>query len=108
MDIIDIGLYFMYALMVIAVVGALVVFPVMSAIESPKSFIKSLYFILALVVLFGIAYAVSDSSVTPEQEVGGITPTIARMVSAGLITFYTVLVVAVIGLIYSEINKALN
>ena len=104
---IDFGLYFMYALLIVAVLTA-VGLPLANALKSPAQFFKSLIGVLALVVLFGICYAISDSTVKPTWAAQGISPTTVKLVGAGLLTFYTVIVVAVIGLIFSEINKALN
>lgn len=106
MDLIDFGLYFMYALLIIAVVVAFVVFPIIRAATSPASFLTSLYGIGALVVIFIISYSLSGSKVLPQWRVEGVTESISKLVGAGLIMFYIVLVIAVIGLIFSEINKA--
>lgn len=104
---IDFGLYFMYALLIVAILTA-VGLPLANALKSPAQFFKSLIGVLALVVLFGICYAISDSTVKPAWAVLGLSSTTVKLVGAGLLTFYTVIVVAVIGLIFSEINKALN
>ena len=108
MDLIDAGLYLIYVLLGVGVLSSLIVFPVVRAVESPKSFLTSLYFLGAMIVLFFISYALSSDEVKPTQVVLGVTPTISKLISAGLITFYITLILAVIGLIYSEINKALN
>lgn len=103
----DVGLYIMYALFVIAVVSAIGL-PIANLAKAPGGAVKSLYGIVALVVVFGIAYAVSDSTVQPQWAALGVTPGAVKLVGAGLIVFYVAMVVAIVGLIYSEINKALN
>ncbi|MBX2965978.1 MAG: hypothetical protein KF845_07520 [Cyclobacteriaceae bacterium] len=102
---IDAGLYLMYVLFIVAVVAA-VVLPLISAIKSPSTFLKSLYSVIALVVVFGISYALSGSDVTTIQAAKGLTPSVSKLVGAGLTMFYLVMAIAIIGLIYSEINKA--
>lgn len=104
---IDIGLYFGYTLLIVAAAAAIVL-PLINAVKSPAGIIKSLYGIVAILVLFGIAYAISDNSVKPTWAVYGITPGLSKVIGAGLILFYITLFVAVLGLIYSEINKTLK
>lgn len=104
---IDFGLYFTYFLLVIAVLGA-IAFPIMHAIQSPAAFMKSLYGVVAMIILFGISYAISSSEVMPKWAALGVSETTSKLVGAGLILFYITLVISIIGLVYSEINKALK
>ena len=53
-----------------------------------------------------ICYSVSSSVVKASWAAKGITEGVSKMVGAGLIMFYVVLIVAALGLIYSEISKA--
>lgn len=101
----DVGLYFAYTLLIVAVVSA-VVLPLIKAVQSPGELIRSLYGVVALLVIFGIAYAISDSSVRTTWAVMGVGEGLSKMIGAGLITFYIVFVTAFIGLIVSEIRKA--
>lgn len=103
----DVGLYFGYTLLIVAVVAAIVL-PLIKAVQSPDTFLKSLYGVVAILVIFGISYAISDSSVKPTWLVMGIGEGTSKLIGAGLITFYVVVVVAFLGLIFSEINKALK
>lgn len=103
----DFGLYFMYALMFVAILSAIGL-SLMNALKNPGSFGKSMVGIIGILVLFGICYAISDSTVQPGWVVLGITPNAVKLIGAGLLTLYLTGLVAVIGLIYSEINKALN
>lgn len=104
---VDVGLYIMYVLFFVAVVAA-VVLPLMSAVKSPGTFVKSLYGVIGMIVLFGLSYALSGSEVTTRQAALGITESTSKLVGAGLTMFYIVTALAVIGLVYSEINKALK
>jgi hypothetical protein len=105
MDIIDIGLWLGYLLLIVAA-GSAIVLPLLNAIKTPGTFVRSLYGVGALVVVFVIAYAVSGSDVTQNQAALGVTENSSRMIGAGLIMFYITLVVAVVGIVYSEISKA--
>ncbi|HEX5171060.1 MAG TPA: hypothetical protein VFW11_17915, partial [Cyclobacteriaceae bacterium] len=99
------GLYFMYALFFIAVVAAIVL-PLMHAVKSPGAFLKSLYGIIGLVVIFIVAYAISSNAVKPSWAVSGIGESASKLIGAGLIVLYITILIAIIGLIYSEISKA--
>lgn len=103
----DVALYFGYTLLIVAVLAA-VVLPLIKALQTPGDLVRSLYGVVALLVVFGVAYAVSDSSVRTTWAVMGIGEGTSKLIGAGLITFYIVVVVAFIGLIFSEINKALK
>ena len=104
---IDIGFYTFYALLVIAVASA-VIFPIVQAIGSPRSLVKSAISIGVIAVLFGVAYAVSGSDVSLKAMAFGIDESSSKLIGAGLIMFYIVLILAVIAIIYSEINTAIN
>jgi len=101
----DTGLYIMYALFLVAVLSA-VGLSLMNALKNPGSFGKSMIGIVALFALFGICYAISDATVQPTWVVMGITPKTVKLIGGGLLTLYLTGLVAVIGLIYSEITKA--
>ena len=104
---IDLGLYTVYVLLIGAVVLAIGM-SIANGAQNPKSFITALYSIGALLVLAIICYVATNPHVTPQQASKGFTDGEVKFISAGLIMFYIVLAVAVIGLIYSEINKALK
>jgi len=104
---IDIGLYVMYVFLIVAI-GAAIIFPTLNAIKTPGIFMKMLIAVGALVVVFGISYALSSSEVTPGQAALGVTTSSAKLISAGLTMFYLTLVLAFGGLAYSEITKALK
>jgi len=104
---IDIGLYTFYALLFIAVASA-IIFPIVQAVASPKSLIRSAVSIGVVAVLFGIAYVVSGSEITLKAMAAGVDASSSKMIGAGLIMFYIVLALAIIAIIYSEINTAIN
>lgn len=107
MDIIDIGLWLGYLLFIVAI-GSAIVLPLLHAIKTPGAFLRSLYGVGALVLIFVVSYAISSlsSDVTQAQAALGVTESSSTMIGAGLIMFYITLVVAVIGIVYSEISKA--
>ncbi|MGE0590354.1 MAG: hypothetical protein AB7O48_17370 [Cyclobacteriaceae bacterium] len=103
----DIGLYVGYFLLLIAV-GAAVVLPLVSALKSPKDLMKSLMGVGALLVLFLVSYALAGSEVTAKYVAQGVGEGSSKLIGAGLTMFYIVFVIALLGIVYSEINKALK
>lgn len=100
------GLYFQYFLGAIAL-GALIILPLKNAVQAPKQLVKSAMGIGALVIVFLISYALSTPEMTAKAATHGVTETSSKMIGAGLTMFYIALVASAIGLIYSEIKKAL-
>lgn len=104
---IDLGLYIVYALFIGSIGGA-IVFGGVNALKSPASSVKSLYGIGALVVVFVISYVLSGDFVSADQQAKGIDGGTSKLIGAGLISFYIILVVSIFGMVYSEISKALK
>lgn len=103
----DFGLYTLYILMAVAIISA-VVFPIINGVKSPKSLKGTLIGIGGLLVIFVISYAVSSGDVSAKNLAKGIDETDMKLIGAGLLMFYITLVLAIIGLIYSEIAKAIK
>lgn len=104
---IDIGLYVGYGLLIFTL-GAALLLPALNAIKSPKDLAKSGMGIGAIVVLFLVSYALSGSEVTAKYVSQGIGEGSSKMIGAGLTMFYIVFIIALIGIVYSEINKAIK
>lgn len=104
----DIGLYLGYLMMFLALLTA-VAFPVLHAIRNPKELAKSGIALGSLLVIFFIAYSVAGGEVTPKYvSLGVSTEFSSKLIGAGLTMFFIVFVIAVIGMIYSEISKSLK
>lgn len=103
----DIGLYVGYGLVLIAL-GAAIILPLINALKSPKDLAKSAMGVGALVVIFIIAFGLSGSEVTAKYTAQGIGESSSKMIGAGLTMFYIVFFIAILGIVYSEINKALK
>jgi predicted permease len=104
---INAGMWIFYILL-FASIGAAVIMPLMHAVKTPGTFKKSLVGIGSLVVLFGVSYVLSGSDVTAINAAKGITPESSKMIGAGLTMFYFALFGSIIGIIYSEISKAIK
>jgi hypothetical protein len=104
---IDAGLYIAYVLFFIAA-GAAIIFPLLYVIQHPKGLVKSLAGVLGLVAVFVIAYVLSGNEVTAKYAQYGVSAGSSKLIGAGLIVFYITLFISVIGVIFSEISKALK
>jgi hypothetical protein len=100
----DIGLYVFYGLLAIAVITA-IAFPIVNAIKTPAALLKSLIGVGALLLLFGVAYAMSDSDLS-QRSAAMVGANTGKLISAGLILFYITLLLAILAVVYSEITKA--
>lgn len=107
MDILDIGIYACYILLFIALVAA-VVFPLFHIAQNPKALVKSGIGVAGLVVLFLISYSLSGSEVTVKYTTMGVAESGSKFIGAGLIMFYIILIITIVTMVYSEINKALK
>lgn len=103
----DIGLYLGYTFIIVAVAAAIVL-PLINALKSPAGLLKSLAGVGALVVVFFIAYAMAGSEVSTRAASNGINATSSKLIGAGLAMFYIVFIAAAVGVVFSEINKALK
>jgi hypothetical protein len=103
----DFGLYALYVLLFIAVAAA-IIFPLINSLSNPASLIRSAIGIGVILVLFGIAYALSDAALPRSAVAAGLTESSVKLIGAGLIMLYIVFILAVLALIYSEISKALK
>ncbi len=103
----DIGLYIGYLFLGIAVVTSIAL-PLINAIKSPAGLLKSLFSVAGLIIIFILAYALSGSELSTKAVALGVDASGSKMIGAGLIMFYIVFIVSAVGVVYSEINKALK
>jgi len=103
----DLGLYTLYVLLFIAVTAA-IIFPLINSITNPSGLVKTGISLVVVLVLFGISYAASSSELPRSAIAAGLSESSVKLIGAGLIMFYIVLILAILALIYSEINKALK
>lgn len=104
---IDVGLYVGFGLLIITALAAIIL-PLISSLKSPASLLKAGIGVAALLVLFLIAYALSDSGVNARYISAGVGEGGSKLIGAGLTLFYILLVASFVGIIFSEINKALK
>lgn len=103
----DIGLYVGYTLFTVALLAA-VILPLINALKSPKDLAKSGMGLGALIIVFLISFGIAGSEVTAKYTAQGIGESSSKLIGAGLTMFYIVFIGALIGIVYSEISKALK
>lgn len=104
---VDIGLYLSYVLIGICVLGILV-FAVGRIISHPSAAKSALIGIGGLVVLWFISYLFSSGDDAAEGAIFGdmgITEATSHMVGTGLITFYLLLGIVIITIIFNELTR---
>lgn len=107
MELIDIGLYVAYGLLIIAIIAA-VVLPIVNSFSHPKSLIKSGIGIVAIIVLFVICYLIAGNDVTAKYTTLGVGEGTSKFVGGALITMYVLFILAIVGIIVTELNKAIR
>lgn len=104
-NIISWGLYFGYFLFGLAIISAIVL-PFINSLKNPKGMLRAGIGVGVLLVVFILSFVMSSDEVNNVAASQGITSTGSQLIGAGLIMFYIALFAAILGLIYSEVNKA--
>lgn len=103
-SLINIGLYFTYILIAIAILS-LIVFPFYFMFSNFKKAKSGLVGVLVLVVFFVIAYLIAPADQGIFYENHGIGVGASKMIGGGLIATYIVFACVVIAAFYNEIAK---
>lgn len=96
---------FAYVLLVIALVAALAG-TAMTAISNPGKMKGTAIGIGAMVLIFVISYMVASGEVL--KSYGEVTESTSRLVGMGLISFYILLVLAVLSIVYASVSRLLK
>lgn len=109
MDLYDIGLYVGYFLLIVGMIAA-VILPLISSIGDPKSLVKTGLSVLGLLIVFGIAYSLSDNEVIPRfaAEPFNLTPVLSQAIGGLLISTYFLFAIAFLSIFVNEITKSLR
>lgn len=109
MDTYDIMLYVSYALVGIGAVVAILM-PLLKSLDDPKSLLKTGLGVVGILVLFFVAYSISGNEVLPkfESDPFNLTPAMSQMVGGLMITTYILVIVALVGIVLTELNKAIR
>jgi hypothetical protein len=106
--IVNIGIIVAYVLIFIGVVTA-IVFPLINAFSEPKLLIKAGIGVAAILVVFGLGYAMSDGTLTAKFIQSGVeTEGVSKMIGGALKMVYLLMGVAIVGIVYTEFSKAIK
>jgi len=105
---VDIGLW--AAILMVAIAGIMAaVWPLINSLKDPKALIVSGIGIAAILVIFLISYAISGDEVTANYMTYNVTtPTMSKVVGGGLTMTLIMFIITAVGVVFSEIYKALN
>lgn len=98
----DIVLYISYFLVIFALAAAIIL-PLIKSLDQPESLVKVGGGIVALLVIFGISYALSDGGLVARNT--EITEQGSKLIGASLITMYILTIVALLGIAVTEVSK---
>jgi len=109
MDTYDILLYGAYLLIIVgAAVGILM--PLIKSLDNPKGLLKTGIGIIGIGVIFFISYSISSNEVLPKFEADpfNLTPGLSQTVGGVLTTTYILAILALVGIVFTEFNKAIK
>ncbi len=105
--VINIGLYVSYVLMGIAMLAAIVL-PLINSLDDTSSLIRGGIGVGIVLVLYLISWAISGNEVIDAYIKWDIGEGISKAIGGALIMMYILFIVAIGGIIYTEISKAIK
>ncbi|MEO1256167.1 MAG: hypothetical protein AAFY41_14960 [Bacteroidota bacterium] len=97
---VDVGLFLSYILIGVCILAA-VGMPLVKAFGDPESLKKIGIGVGALIVVFLVSFFTANGG-----DYENASDTTAKLVGAGLTTFYILATDAIVGIVYTEIKKA--
>ncbi|WP_209330604.1 DUF751 domain-containing protein [Lunatimonas salinarum] len=106
MDTTDIFLYAGYLLVILGAIFALLM-PLFKSFDNPKSLLKTVLGVVLIGGLFFVAFSLADGEVAPKYAADpfNITETGSKTVGGVLITVYALFILAIVGIVITEITK---
>jgi hypothetical protein len=103
-DFVDIMMIVAYALLGLAVL-AVIILPIINAIGNPKSLVSGAIGLVFILVVFGIGYSIAGAEVTATFSKFGIDAGLSKYVGGIISTTYILVVIAIVGIAFTEISK---
>jgi NADH:ubiquinone oxidoreductase subunit 6 (subunit J) len=101
----DLILYWMYAIAIISI-GIILAIVIAGIVKNPKGSIKIVVIVAIMFFLGFISYMMSKNTLAPDQlEKYSLTPNNVRMVGAGLLMTYFIMLGAIGVFIYTSVIK---
>ena len=102
------GMNMMFLLGAIAA-GAAIFFPIRYMVSHPKNAVRALIGAVAILVIFGLGYALSgDEILITYEKVGFTSPTASKLVGGALIMMYLMILGVIGSALFSELRKFLK
>lgn len=99
------GLIAAYALVGIALLAAIVL-PLIQAIGDPKSMLGTVVGIVIIAVIFFIGFSIATDEVTNVYINNKVTEgTTSKMIGGAIITMYILVILAIVGIVITEVTK---
>ena len=105
--VINIGLYISYVLLGIAILSAIVL-PLINSLDDTSALIRAGIGVGIIIVLYFISWAISGNEVIDAYIKWDIGEGISKAIGGALIMMYMLFLVAIAGIIYTEISKAIK
>ncbi len=103
-DFVDIMIIASYALLGLAALAAIIL-PLINAIGNPKSLVTGAIGLAVILIIFGIGYSFAGSEVTATYSKFGIESGMSKYIGGIINTTYILIVVAIVGIVFTEISK---
>lgn len=107
---VEIGLYLSYFMFAIAAIGAIVL-PLVNSMSQPKKLVNGLIAIGALLVVFLISWGIAGDELRTlyiDAESPIATAGMSKLVGGTITMVYVLMGIAVVGIVYTEITKAIK
>ena len=101
---IDLILYLGYGLVLICALAAIIL-PTINALSDPSSLVKSGIGLGGLVVVFLISWGISGNEVLASYADFGVDAGLSKFVGGSLIMMYLMALIAIVGIVFTEISK---
>ncbi|MDX1628576.1 MAG: hypothetical protein R3345_07740 [Fulvivirga sp.] len=102
---IDIALWVAMGMVAVAALLSIVM-PIINSLSHPKTLIKSAVGIVILGVIFLICWSIAGDEVSKRFLEEGMTASTSKLAGGLLMTMYVLFIAAIVGIVFSEINKA--
>lgn len=99
--IVNYGIPAAFILLILAVAAAIIL-PLIKSFSDPRTLLKSAIGIAALAVIFLIGWSLAPSEASLQY---GVTEGTSKVIGGALTTMYILFGIAIIGIVFSEINK---
>ena len=106
-QIVNIGLIVSYILVILGGLSAIIL-PLINAMSNPKTLMYAGIGIVGLLVFFLIGYAIAGNEVTANYIKYGVDAGISKVVGGALICMYILTIIAIIGIVYTELSKVIR